>query len=96
MAVVGLVVIPLPGRERAAADALAAFPGVVEQRQADEGRLVAVLECSSRDIRDRLEAVAALEPVLEMSVAYADYEDDLDADGHMPCPPPRRRRRAGA
>ncbi len=96
MAVVGLVVIPLPGQEDAAARALASFPGVVEQRQADGGRLVAVLECSSRDIRDRLEEAAALEPVLELAVAYADYEDDLDDEGHMPCPPPRRKRRAGA
>ncbi len=92
MAVVGLVLIPLPGREDALAAALDGFPGVVERRDAEAGRLVAVLECSSRDIRDRLEALASLEPVLELSVAYADYEDDLDVDGHMPCPPHRKRR----
>ena len=92
MAVVGLVLIPLPGREDALSAALDGFPGVVERRDAEAGRLVAVLECSSREIRDRLEALASLEPVLELSVAYADYEDDLDADGHMPCPPHRKRR----
>lgn len=95
MAVTGLVFMSRPGQEDALAAALLSFPGIVERRRAKEGRIVAVLECSSRDIRDRLEAAASLPAVLELSVAYADYEDDLDAGGHMRCPQHRKNDGAG-
>ncbi len=88
MAVAGLIVHGDKGGAEAVLARLAAFPGIVETRDLGDGwRVATVLECPALDLQKSLEAVAALDVVLHLDVAYVSHEDDFDADGNIPCPP---------
>ena len=91
MAVAGLIVHGDKGEAQAVLAQLAAFPGIVETRDlGDMCRVAAVLECPGLALQKTLEAIAALETVLHLDVAYVNHEDDIDENGNMPCPPEAR------
>lgn len=63
---------------------------------ADIGGLVVVVEQPSDKIQKELMTLRELPEVDDLHLAFADYEDDLDAQGHMGCPAHESRRHAGA
>ena len=63
---------------------------------ADIGGLVVVVEQPSDKIQKELMALRELPEVDDLHLAFADYEDDLDAQGHMGCPAHEPRRHAEA
>jgi len=87
MAIAGIVLTTAPGQEGRGLAVLRRWPGVCDVQDAGEGKLAAVLERPSQDLQQALEDLAGLDHVLQLDVAYVDYEDDLDANGHMACPP---------
>lgn len=93
MAIAGLVLMVQEGKTDMVRAEAAAFPGVVEARDADGGKVACVLECSSMDLQKAMEGLNQMEGVLQLEVVYVNYEDDLDEQGHMPCPPDAGRRK---
>ena len=70
----------------------------MDVRALEDGcKLAAVLESPSRRLQEDLEALNGLDHVLQLDVAYVNYEEDLDGRGHMDCPPDggHRPRRCG-
>ena len=63
---------------------------------ADIGGLVVVVEQPSDKIQRELMALRELPDVDDLHLAFADYEDDLDAQGHMGCPVHEPHRHAAA
>lgn len=95
MAIAGIVLTVTEGRLREAREACKA-PGVVDiQGVEDDSKLAVVLESPSRTLQGNLEALREVAHVLQLDVAYINYEEDLDAEGHMPCPPHQPRRGKG-
>lgn len=91
MAVAGLVVHGDMGGAQAVLAQLAAFPGIVATKELEDAcRVAAVLECPGLELQKTLEAIAALEAVLHLDVAYVNHEDDIDEHGNIPCPPEAR------
>ena len=89
MAIAGIVLTTAAGQEGRGLAALRHWPGIYEVQHAGEGKLAAVLERPSQDLQLALEDLAGIDAVLQLDVAYVDYEDDLDANGHMRCPSPQ-------
>ena len=50
------------------------------------GGLVLVVEQASDKIQQELAALRELPGVDELHLVFANYEDDMDAQGHMGCP----------
>jgi len=94
MAIAGILLTPDAGQESRCLEALQNRPEVVETRQVDAGKLAAVVECSSLDIQKVLEGMAGMESVLQLDVAYINFEDDMDSDGCIACPPHHSSKRA--
>ncbi len=98
MAIAGIVLSVTEGRLPETRETVRAFPGIVDVRELEDGRkLAAVLESPSRRLQEALEALGGLGHVLQLDVAYVNYEEDLDGQGHMACPPDcgRKPRRCG-
>ena len=57
------------------------------------GGLVLVVEQASDKIQQELAALRELPGVDELHLVFANYEDDMDAQGHMGCPAHQPRRR---
>ena len=92
MAIAGIVLSVTEGRLSETREALRAFPGIVDvQELEDDSRLAAVLESPSRRLQADLESLNGLDHVRQLDVAYVNYEEDLDGQGHMACPPHRAR-----
>ena len=88
MAIAGIVLSVAEGRLSETREALRAFPGIVDvQELEDDSRLAAVLESPSRRLQADLESLNGLDHVRQLDVAYVNYEEDLDGQGHMACPP---------
>lgn len=88
MAIAGLVLNVAEGRLPETREALRAFPGVVDvQGVEDDCKLAAVLESPSQKLQEDLEALREVAHVVGLDVAYINYEEDLDGQGHMACPP---------
>lgn len=79
--------------------ALNARPGILQIRRlpdcAETGGLAVVLEQASENLQAELKALSELSGVVSVHLAFADYEDDMDGQGHMHCPP-HEERRSGA
>ena len=58
---------------------------------AGAGKLAVVLESPSHTLQRDLEEMNGLPHVLMLDVAFINYEDDLDSQGHMACPPHRQK-----
>lgn len=63
---------------------------------ADIDGLVVAVEQPSHKIQKELMTLRELPEVDELHLVFADYEDDLDAQGHMECPAHESRRHAAA
>ena len=88
MAIAGIVLNVAEGRLLEVREALRTFPGVVDvQGVEDDCKLAVVLESPSHTLQANLAALRDVAHVLELDVAYINYEEDLDEEGHMPCPP---------
>lgn len=86
MAIAGIVLTLVDAGMDSSLAVLRSWPGVCEVQEAGGGKLALVLEISSQDIQQTLEDLSSLEMVLQLDVAYVNYEDDLDSQGHMACP----------
>lgn len=96
MAIAGIVLNVVEGRLPETREALRAVPGVVDvQSVDDDGKLAVVLESASRTLQANLQALRDVAHVLQLDVAYVNYEEDLDEQGHMPCPEPAPRASKG-
>lgn len=94
MAIAGIVISAAQDRLSEVRELVRDVPGVLDvQLVREEHKLAVVLERPSRTLQRDMESLRALPHVLEVDVAYANYEDDLDSEGHMACPP--REPRAG-
>lgn len=92
MAIAGIVVSAPQERLAELRILLLGQRGVLEVREtAGAGRLAVVLESPSHTLQRDLEHVNGLPHVLMLDVAFINYEDDLDSQGHMRCPPHRRK-----
>ena len=94
MAIAGIILTPDAGQESRCLEALCNWSEVIETRQVDAGKLAAVVECSSLDIQKVLEGLAGIDSVLQLDVAYINFEDDMDSEGCIPCPPHQSCKRA--
>lgn len=87
MAIAGIVISAPRHRLTQVRELVRLVPGVLDVQFVDgQPRLAVVLESPSQTLQKDLEGLRALPDVLELDVAYANYEDDLDSDGHMACP----------
>ena len=105
MAVAGVIIQCIPGKPLEFADKIKANPTVVDIQPVpgqegvpvgEEGlgpTLAAVLECRSDTIKGEMEKIKKLPFVLLLDMTYINYEDDLEAEGTIPCPPHERRER---
>ena len=92
MAIAGIVVSSLREHLKPLCSELRATRGVLEvQEVPGADKLAVVLESPSRTLQGYLEYVNGLPHVLALDVAFINYEDDMDSQGHMPCPPHRPR-----
>ncbi len=92
MAIAGIVVSSLREHLKLLCSELQATRGVLDvQEVPGTDRLAVVLESPSRTLQGYLEYVNDLPHVLALDVAFINYEDDMDSQGHMPCPPHRPR-----
>ena len=90
MAIAGIVISAPQERLAGLRGLLLDLRGVLEVREvAEAGKLAVVLESPSHSLQRDLEYVNGLPHVLMLDVAFINYEDDLDSQGHMPCPPHR-------
>ena len=98
MAIAGIVLTVGLGHQAETAEALKAFPGVVEVQAVEEDKVAVVVESPSDRLQDDLEKVNQLDHVVQLDVVYVNYEEDMDSEGHMACPENcgRRRRRETA
>lgn len=104
MAVAGLVVQCMDGNVKETMEALAAVAGVVDvqsvpgQAGAVDAQGVArlpsfalVFECPSDSINKEMQRIKSLPFVLLLDLAYVNYEEELESEGNIPCPPLERR-----
>ena len=65
--------------------------GVVEVRRtpadAEIAGLAVVLERPAEGLQEELQALGRLPGVRELHLTFANYEDDMDAQGHIRCAP---------
>lgn len=66
--------------------ALEALPGVVDKRQVPPDKIALTLEAPSQDLTGRLKSLKNLPNIWDLELVYVNYEDDLDAHGHIACP----------
>ena len=97
MSIAGLVLAAPAERLAEVEAALRGRESVVETRPTPDDALIrglaVVVERSSADLKAELESLRDLPGVEALHLVYADYEDDLDEKGEMPCPPPGEGRR---
>lgn len=91
MAIAGII-LAIPTEAVAGVEAaLGQRPGVVEVRRtpadAEIAGLAVVLEWSAEGLQEELQALGQLPGVRELHLTFANYEDDMDAQGHMRCAP---------
>ena len=97
MAVAGIVLTVTLGHQAEVVEAVKNHPGVAEVQAVEEIKVAAVVESPSDRLQIDLEAVNALEHVVQLDVVYANFEEDMDSSGHMACPRDcgRRKKRGG-
>lgn len=61
--------------------------GRIEINQIGSDRLAATVEAPSSSLPLLLRRIQDFPNVFELELVYVNYEEDLDADGNMPCPP---------
>ena len=71
-----------------------AFPDITEVKTLESGNeIAAVLECSSVDMQQKLKDLGKIRHVIQVDVAYINYEDDIEKDGFVSCPPLEKKRK---
>lgn len=87
MAIAALVIHANPDDLPGLMPALQASGLLTQFQQAAGDRIGAILECPSDRLLRTLEELQAIPGVWNLELAYVNYEDDLNGDGQMPCPP---------
>ena len=90
MAIAGII-LSAPANALASLEAaVRGRAGIVDVQRtpadAEIGGLVLVVEQASDKIQGELGALRELPGVEELHLVFANYEDDMDAQGHMGCP----------
>ena len=94
MAIVGLVFMVSPHCTEKVQQDLLQQEGITDvQPTADSQRLVAVLEVHSDKVESGMKHLQQVPDVLSVDIAYINYEDDLEREGHIPCAPYERKRK---
>lgn len=86
MAIAAIVLHSL-GSLRELERSLQALPWIVETKQIPPSKIAATLESPSEKIMEHLQKTGELPLVGDLELVYANYEEDMDIDGHMNCPP---------
>lgn len=87
MAIAAIVAHTFPNSLRGLDKALRARKEIVETRISPPDRIAATVEASSANLTKILQKIQEMDDILSLELVYVNYEDDLDADGSMPCPP---------
>lgn len=66
---------------------LRATPGVMDAREIPPDKLAAVLECPADRLPAFLRGLRKRKGVINLELAFVNYEDDLEACGQINCPP---------
>ena len=97
MAIAGIILGAPAGALAGLEAAVRGRAGIVDVQRtpadAEIGGLVLVVEQASDKIQGELPALRELPGVDELHLVFANYEDDMDAQGHMGCPAHQPRRR---
>ena len=90
MAIAGIILGAPAGALAGLEAAVRGRAGIVDVQRtpadAEIGGLVLVVEQASDKIQGELSALRELPGVDELHLVFANYEDDMDAHGHMGCP----------
>ncbi len=98
MAIAGIILSAQEGEVAGMEDVVCGRTGIVDVQRTpvdEEIRgLVLVVEQTSDTIQKELGALRELPGVEDLHLVFANYEDDMDNQGHMDCPAhePRHRR----
>ena len=101
MAIASIIIVAPDERLNGLEALLRGRASVVETRRTPDDAVIpglaVVLERSSAELRAELEDLSRIPGVDELHLVFANFEDDIDAEGNMPCPPRgegKRRRRS--
>ena len=98
MAIAGIILSAPSAALAGLETALRERAGILDvQRTPDDAAIVglaAVVEQSSAAMQKELTTLRELPGVDDLHLVFADYGDDLDTQGHMPCPVHEPRRHA--
>ena len=90
MAIAGIILGAPAGALAGVEAAVRGRKGIVDVQRtpadAAIGGLVLVVEQASDEMQGELGALRELPGVEELHLVFANYEDDMDAQGHMGCP----------
>jgi nitrate reductase NapAB chaperone NapD len=90
MAIAGIILGAQTGALAGLEAAVRGRTGIVDVQRtpadAEIGGLVLVVEQPSDKIQHELGVLGKLPGVEELHLVFANYEDDMDAQGHMECP----------
>lgn len=87
MAIAAIVIHSLPHEQECVSGVLQLMKPVIEWKTVSPDRIAATIECPSLDLLATLQQIKAQPAVLEMDLVFVNYEDDIDAEGYVPCPP---------
>lgn len=97
MAIAGIILSAPAGELAGLEAAVRGRAGIVDAQRtpadAPIGGLVLVVELASDNIQKELGALRELPGVEELHLVFANYEDDMDNQGHMACPAHQPRHR---
>lgn len=83
---IAAIVLHSSGSLRQLETALRALPWIVDAQAVPPDKMAVTLESPSEKIMEHLQITGRLPDVWNLELAYVNYEDDLDSDGHMNCP----------
>ena len=87
MAIAGLVIHASPASLQGLLSALQNLAEVPDCQVVPPDRIAASLETPSLNILRALKKIGNLPDVLNLELVYINYEDDLERDGEIACPP---------
>ncbi len=87
MAIAGFVIQSSPDHLQGLQKALQNLTEVIDSLVVQPDRVAASLETPSLNILRAFKKINTLPGVLNLEIVYINYEDDLDRDGSIACPP---------
>lgn len=87
MAIAAIVLHAHPADLKSLLTLLKAEKNILDCQQAAEDRIALTIETSAATLLQALEKIKSLQGVWNLELVYANYEDDLDQNGSIACPP---------